>query len=140
MKYRQMERYREGASLDLEAPSHGQGIETWAWLLQRITSLFLLLFLGAHLWILHVALVGQSIDIASVANRLRSPFYIGLDVGLLIIVVSHGLNGLRAVLLDFGMFQQRQSAVTWILGLAGLSLVVFGSIILLPFISGGAGG
>jgi succinate dehydrogenase cytochrome b556 subunit len=128
-----------GYSQSSSRQAQPSGLETWAWLLQRITSLFLLVFLGAHLWLLHVAMAGQTIDIASVGARLRSPLYLWLDIGLLVIVVFHGLNGLRAVLLDFGPLQKRPVAVTWLLGIIGLSLVVFGIIILQPFTSGGTG-
>jgi succinate dehydrogenase cytochrome b556 subunit len=117
----------------IESRSYGR-FETWAWLLQRFTSLFLLVFLGTHLWILHYALIGQTIDISSVASRLRSPFYLFLDFGLLVIVVFHALNGLRAVLLDFALLQKHRHWITWVLVAMGLVTVVLGIVIILAFV------
>lgn len=110
--------------------------ETWTWLVQRITAVALLAFLGAHIWVLHYALVGERIDFASVTARLQTPFFIFVDGVLLAVVLFHGLNGLRAVLLDFNFGQRIEPVLTWAIVLVGVATLAFGLFNLVPFISG----
>jgi succinate dehydrogenase / fumarate reductase cytochrome b subunit len=119
--------------------NEGQTIETWAWLLQRLSSIFLMFFLGAHLWVLHYATAGLSINWLTVSDRLRSPFFLFLDIGLLVLVLFHALNGVRAVVLDFSWFQQHNQVLTWILAVIFLSSILLGFVFLLPFMPGGSG-
>jgi succinate dehydrogenase cytochrome b556 subunit len=119
--------------------SIGQTLETWAWLLQRLSSIFLIFFLGAHLWVLHYAIAGLSINWLTVSERLRSPFFLFLDIGLLAFVLFHALNGVRAVLMDFSWFQQRQQVLTWVLVIIFLTSIFLGIVFLLPFIPGATG-
>jgi succinate dehydrogenase hydrophobic anchor subunit len=54
----------------------------WAWLLQRTAAVALVVVIALHL---------------------RDPFVRGVQVALLVLVLLHGLLGLRAILLDFGL-------------------------------------
>ena len=54
----------------------------WAWLLQRAAALALVVVIVLHL---------------------RNPFLRSLQAWLLALVLLHGLLGLRAILLDFGL-------------------------------------
>src|SRR3972149_9525575 len=54
----------------------------WAWLLQRAAALALIVVIVLHL---------------------RSPFVRGAQGALLALVLLHGLLGVRAILLDFGL-------------------------------------
>lgn len=60
----------------------GTGTGMWAWLLQRAAALALIVAIGLHL---------------------ANPFARGVQALLLALVLLHGLLGLRAVLLDFGL-------------------------------------
>jgi succinate dehydrogenase / fumarate reductase membrane anchor subunit len=104
--------------------------------MQRATAVVLLLCLGAHLWVLHFALVDEGINFSNVTARLQTPFFLILDCVLLAVVLFHALNGLRAVLLDFSLFQRLESALTWALFIVGVVTLFFGASNLLPFISG----
>jgi succinate dehydrogenase hydrophobic anchor subunit len=54
----------------------------WAWLLQRAAALALIVVIALHL---------------------RNPFVRGAQAALLGLVLLHGLLGVRAILLDFGL-------------------------------------
>ena len=54
----------------------------WAWLLQRLAAILLVLAVGAHL---------------------RNPFVRSVQAALLGLVLLHGLLGVRAMLLDVGL-------------------------------------
>lgn len=69
----------------------------WAWLVQRGAAVALLLVIALHL---------------------RNPFVQPVQAALLGLVLLHGLLGVRAILLDFGL------PVRWHRGLLVLALVI----------------
>ncbi len=109
---------------------------TWPWFLQRLSAVMLLVFLGLHLFITHFWHVGEEISVGSVSERLRDVSYIVVDVGMLISVLFHGLNGLRTVLFDFDMFVKRKKIVDMGLLVLGIATTIWGLVILLPFLEG----
>jgi succinate dehydrogenase hydrophobic anchor subunit len=60
----------------------GTRLGLWAWLLQRAAALALVAVIALHLW---------------------NPFVRAVQALLLALVLLHGLLGLRAILLDFGL-------------------------------------
>lgn len=60
----------------------GTRVGMWAWLLQRAAAVGLVVVIGLHL---------------------RNPFLRTVQALLLALVLLHGLLGLRAILLDFGL-------------------------------------
>ncbi len=118
---------------------------TWAWALQRLSAVLLIVFLAVHIYADHFMDLDSHtgddplITFEDVSIRLDQLFYIIVDYGMLSMVLFHGLNGLRTVMFDFDMFAKRKKLVDvglWVLGLATL---VWGIIILLPFITGSGG-
>ena len=116
---------------------------TWAWFFQRVSAVLLIVFLGVHIFVDHFMNVGSEtagetlITFGDVSMRLGEFVYVFVDYTLLALVLFHGLNGARTVLFDFDMFIKRKKAVDvglWILGVATL---VWGIVILWPFIKGG---
>lgn len=61
---------------------HGTHVGLWAWLLQRVAALALVVVIVLHL---------------------RNPFVPSVQAVLLALVLLHGLLGLRTILLDFGL-------------------------------------
>jgi succinate dehydrogenase / fumarate reductase cytochrome b subunit len=64
----------------------------WAWLLQRLAAVLLLLAVGAHL---------------------RNPFARSVQATLLGLVLLHGLLGVRAILLDMGLPVRWHRVLVW---------------------------
>lgn len=105
-----------------------------AWLGLYLTGMFLVVFVPAHLWVLHYASVGP-ISARAVAERLRTPFFQVLDLGLFAVALSHGLLGLRRVLLDFeGLGPRVQRTIPWVLLLVGAAIFAWGVQILRAFL------
>jgi succinate dehydrogenase / fumarate reductase cytochrome b subunit len=86
----------------------------WAYALNRITGVGLVIYLYLHLGILSLLLRGQAAWDSFTALA-RSPFYLALDVLLLSGILIHGLNGLRIALTGFGIGVGAQKAVFIIL-------------------------
>jgi succinate dehydrogenase hydrophobic anchor subunit len=111
---------------------------TWAWLLQRVTAALLLFFVMAHLWLEHFAPVGAAITYASVERDLIRGFDVFVDGGLLAVVVFHGLNGLRSILMEGMDSPSAVRALTTTMWVLGVGTVVFGLDVLSPFLFGHA--
>lgn len=112
-----------------------RGLGVWAWFFQRVSGVALVFYIGLHIFVIHFATAGGRIRFDEVMARLESPFFISLDLILLAVVLYHGLNGLRIVLLDFGVGVKNQAALFWWLGAAGLILFGLGVKSLWPLLA-----
>jgi len=111
---------------------------TSAWVLQRLTAVLLVFVLGMHLWATHFETHGELIVFNMVRVRLQTILYMVVDYGLLGFGLYHGLNGLRNVLLDWGVGLGRRGGL-WLsvcLWIVGLAFFIYGVVALLPFILG----
>ena len=82
----------------------------WAYALNRITGIGLVVYLYLHLVVLSLLLRGQAAWDVFVTVA-RSPYVLALDVFLLAGILIHGLNGLRITLTSFGIGLGAQKAV-----------------------------
>ena len=89
----------------------------WAYALNRITGIGLVVYLYLHLGVLSLLARGQS-SWDSFVSLARSPYYLALDVLLLAGILIHGLNGLRVALTGFDVGVKAQKALFGILMLA----------------------
>jgi succinate dehydrogenase / fumarate reductase, cytochrome b subunit len=88
----------------------GRRLGGWAFILNRLTGLGLVLYLYLHLMILSMLVQGPNawdtfVDIA------LSPPFLALDVVLLTGMLIHGLNGIRLGLVGLGFVESRQKAL-----------------------------
>ncbi len=86
---------------------------TAAWALQRLSGLFLTLYLVTHLIVIGTAVRGEGSFDKLLSNFEKTPFLV-LDAGLVGVVAFHGLNGLRLILLDFAVGLRFQKALFWL--------------------------
>jgi len=92
------------------------------WLLQRITAILLLILLGLHLWA------------SNFTANWAAPFHAGVDLSLLAIVLFHGLNGVRTIVLDFGIGQASRRFLSVSLVMLGVAAFLFGAFGLWPLL------
>jgi succinate dehydrogenase cytochrome b556 subunit len=116
--------------------TRGENIGIWTWLLQRVTGLLLVFYLFAHLWILHYANLPNKVAFDEILARLQSPLFLVFDLMLLALVIFHALNGVRVIIIDFGISSRAQKILFWGLMLLGLAMFLFGVYALWPFITG----
>jgi len=88
--------------------------------------------LGVHFWRLHVARI---ITLDVMVPRSEVLIFIGIDFLLLIVGISHGLNGLYAVLVDFGLKKKAAVATIISLGMVGIVCLGVGGYALFQFMS-----
>jgi succinate dehydrogenase / fumarate reductase cytochrome b subunit len=96
----------------------------WAWLIQRISGIALVIFVVAH-----VVAISQ-------ASLVRNPFWyvnrtaLAVDLLMLGIIAFHGMNGIRIVLFDtgIGVGLRSHKVIFWILiatGVVASGLVIY---------------
>ena len=116
---------------------------TWAWFFQRLSAVLLVVLLGIHLYVAHFMDLDSHtgdealITFEDVSVRLDQLIYVVVDYSMLAMVLLHGLNGFRTVLFDFDMFAKRRKTVDAGLWMLGIATLVWGIVILFPFITGG---
>jgi succinate dehydrogenase hydrophobic anchor subunit len=95
----------------------------WPWLGQRITAVLVIVTIMIHLVLTHYIAIGH-LSYANIGDRLAGGAVVVNDIVLLVAVVFHGLNGLRMVVLDWGLSSSGGrrifDVVLWVVGIAGI--------------------
>ena len=113
----------------------------WPWFFQRVSGLMLIALLAVHIWMSHFSGLGAVIDgrqdelvlFGIVKRRLAQGLFVFVDFSLLALVLYHGLNGVRNILLEWRPASQRRQVTTglWLLGAAAFA---YGAWALMQFI------
>ncbi len=98
-----------------------------SWFLQRITALYLFVFLIAHFVIMHFVGSGE-VTYETVAPRLSSPLWKAGDLLFLIFALYHGLNGLWQVLEDYTKSRGLRLFLYSLILTIGIILLVVGAV------------
>ncbi len=96
------------------------------WLAQAASGLGLVLLLGLHWVAQHYLASGSLRSYAEIIAWLRHPWLLSLEITFLVVVTSHALLGLRAILLDLGL---QPPLVRWLnaaLLVAGMATIGYG--------------
>lgn len=104
--------------------------------------MLLVFFLAVHIWVGHFAGLnevaagrqGELVLFDIVKQRLAQGLFIFVDFSLLALVLYHGLNGVRNILLEWHPAARRSRAATLALWLVGITAFVYGGRALLAFI------
>ena len=86
----------------------------WAWLLFRISGVILAFYLLVHIIVISTG--HWSADSHTLNNLMKmfdTPALIVLDLALVVAVLYHALNGVRIILMDFGIGVQRHKLMFW---------------------------
>jgi succinate dehydrogenase / fumarate reductase, membrane anchor subunit len=109
------------------------GAEARSWAFMRLSGLLLLFFALVHFAITHIVNDVVETDYDFVAERWHNPAWRVFDWMLLVLALSHGLNGLRWIVDDYVRTPRRNKAVKGVLyGLTAV-LVVVGTLTILLF-------
>jgi len=93
----------------------------YAWLIQRLSGIYLVFYLLFHITAITQANMGITRGFeAQIFDFLRNPFWYGgstaavFDLIALGIIAFHGLNGVRIVFLDLGFGVRKHKISFWI--------------------------
>jgi len=95
----------------------------WAWLIQRISGLVLVVFVVVHVVAISQASLVTKGPFLTILDGLRNPFWnvdrtaLAIDLLMLGIIAFHGMNGIRIVLFDtgIGVGLRSHKVIFWIL-------------------------
>jgi len=103
-----------------------KGIGMWAWILFRVSGLILVAYLFVHVWVISQGRAGGPESLDSLFEFFDHPVLVFLDFMLVAAVLFHALNGVRIILMDFGVGIRHHKAVFWVcMAVAGLVLWAF---------------
>lgn len=94
-----------------------------SWIMQAVTGAALVLLLGLHFIANHFVVQEGLRDFADVVSYLRTPIILVLEILFMVVVTSHALMGVRAILLDFGLPARAERTVSRALTFIGLLTV-----------------
>jgi succinate dehydrogenase / fumarate reductase cytochrome b subunit len=105
-------------------------IGAWAFVLHRVTGLALVAYLFAHIWVISfAALVWGGLTFDRLMVIFEAPVIKALELGLVGLVLIHGLNGVRILLFDAGIGVRRQRLLFWIaIGLAAAIILAISGV------------
>ncbi|MFL7837929.1 MAG: succinate dehydrogenase, cytochrome b556 subunit [Candidatus Promineifilaceae bacterium] len=98
-------------------------VGSWAFALNRLTGLGLVLYLFLHLAVLSLLVQGEEAWDQFVALA-KNPLFLFLDVVLIFGLLFHALNGIRVALVGMGIGIKSQRSMFWILAAIGAILLV----------------
>jgi succinate dehydrogenase / fumarate reductase cytochrome b subunit len=101
----------------------GRRLGGWAFILNRVTGIGIVVYLYLHLGVLSLLARGPEAWDAFIAVAL-SPLFLFFDVVLLAGLLIHGLNGIRVTLTGFGLVLDAQKALF-------VALMILAAIVLL---------
>jgi succinate dehydrogenase / fumarate reductase cytochrome b subunit len=93
-------------------------VGTFSWFLHRISGLMLLMYLFTHLWVLGSANAGKE-AFNERLQLVQSPLFHFLEIGLILVVFYHMVNGLTITIMDFFDLSRKHKT------LVAISVVVF---------------
>jgi succinate dehydrogenase / fumarate reductase membrane anchor subunit len=104
------------------------GENTWLWLIKIVTGPLLVIVLGLHLTVNHYLGSNASglMTHNDVIRYFQNPIIPAIEILFVITVVTHSLLGLRGIVLDMNPSRTTLNLITWLLGILGVSSVVYG--------------
>jgi len=108
----------------------------WAWLIQRVSGIALVVFVVAHVVAISQASLAPRGPLFVMLDVLRNPFWyvdrtaLAIDLLMLGTIAFHGMNGIRIVLFDtgIGVGLRSHKVIFWILvaiGIVATGLVIY---------------
>jgi succinate dehydrogenase / fumarate reductase cytochrome b subunit len=110
----------------------------WAWVLFRVSGVLLVLYLAAHIIITSMGHFGGTYD--DLMGIFDHPVAVVLDLCLVGVVLYHALNGVRIILMDFGVGIQRHKIVFWVCMAAAAICFAFFAYVAVDYLVGGSAG
>ncbi len=101
----------------------GRGLGMWAFVLNRVTGIGLVVYLILHLVVLSLLAAGEATWDAFI-QLARSPLILIMDVVLIAGLLIHGLNGIRVGLVGLGFgVRNQKSAFAVLMAVAFIVLI-----------------
>lgn len=100
-----------------------------AWIIHRVTGVALTLYIFLHLYVL--SSLKDPAKFESIMGLVKNPFLRLSEIGLLALVVSHALNGVRLTLIDLGAQTKFHRIIFWSAFCIGSAIFLTGSLLIM---------
>lgn len=110
-------------------------VGTWSWFLHRITGLLLLLYLFIHLWVLGSVNSSREAFNARLQS-VQTPLFHFLEIGLILVVFYHMVNGIIIALMDFADISEKHKILVTVMVTVFAVLAIITFVVLLPRVFG----
>ncbi len=97
----------------------------WLWAIKLATGVLIVILLLIHFIVNHTASQGL-LTYADVVAYYSNPAIVVMEIAFLAAVVSHGLIGLRGVILDLNPPAKLMNTLDWVMVIVGIGAVVYG--------------
>ncbi len=104
-------------------PKPGEGF--WLWLIKLATGALIVVLLLVHFIVNHLA-QGGLLDYAGVIAYYSNPGIVVMEIAFLAAALSHGLIGLRGIILDLNPPAKLMGTIDRVLVVLGIVAVVYG--------------
>jgi succinate dehydrogenase hydrophobic anchor subunit len=98
----------------------------WLWLLKIAAGVLIIVVLGIHFVVNHVAAPGGLLSYWDVVRYFQNPWIVAMEVSFLVFVVTHSLLGLRSILLDLNPPVKVLTLANYLFIFLGASAIVYG--------------
>ena len=99
---------------------------TWLWLIKIVTGLLVIILLLVHFVVNHFLADGALLSYDDVIAYFSNPWIVFMEISFLVIVVVHGLTGLRSVILDLNPPYKAMRITDWLLTILGAASICYG--------------
>lgn len=99
---------------------------TWLWLIKIVTGLLVVILLLVHFIVNHFLADGALLSYDDVIAYFSNPWIIFMEISFLVIVIVHGLTGLRSVILDLNLPYKAMRITDWLLTILGAASICYG--------------
>lgn len=100
--------------------------------INRLTALILTGYLFLHLVVLSLLLQGPS-SWNQFISLAHSPAFVLLEIGLIFVVLYHGLNGIRVIIVGTGLSPNLKNGLAILFGIIGTIVFIITSYILITY-------
>ncbi|UCE66927.1 MAG: succinate dehydrogenase, cytochrome b556 subunit [Candidatus Zixiibacteriota bacterium] len=106
-------------------------VGTFSWFLHRITGLLLLFYLFTHMWVLGSANKGAE-AFNQRLSAVQTPLFHFLEIGLILVIFYHMVNGLSITLMDFANISSKHKSLVVAVVLVFAVLAIVSLSVMLP--------
>ncbi|MDB5081527.1 MAG: Succinate dehydrogenase hydrophobic anchor subunit-like protein [Chloroflexi bacterium] len=114
-------------------PRPSSNFELFSWYFFRISGVLLLFFALLHLLIMHLINNVDVITYQFIAERWASPLWRTYDLLLLVLALTHGLNGVRVLIYDYIHARGWRTFAISVLYTVGILFLLLGAQVILTF-------
>ena len=111
---------------------------TWLWLLKIFAGALIIVILGVHFVINHMAAPEGLLTYADIVRYDQIPYVVAMGFIFVIVVVVHAFLGLSSIIIDLNPSESVLKVVDVGLTLAGFTAIVYGIWLLLTIAQRGA--